>query len=707
MLKVRIGASLDSSVAAVFKQLPTLARQARAQVETELNKMGQSPYRDAPAHAKKDLDKVTQEVEKSVKNQTAAQEKGAKYAADMRTRYFLQEQRAGEKAAQATARAWESSLKNIARNSASTFAGIAKAGGHVAGSVARGYGVNLDLGGMISSNVGAREGAALLSRKGFQEGQEGVAGQKQDPAAIYKDMRAAADATAMSTEKVNDAMKQFVNNSGDLDTSRKIIADIGMIANSTGADFSLLANAAGAIDLKLDKTFGADQVGKIEAIKDAIRGLSAQGKLGAIDMEDLVRQVPKLLAVAGRFKGDRGQLIGEVGFLAQEAKKAGGAGTAAQAATAVAALPQDLKKKANRKALAAAGIDLFTDKSEQYMRDPVQLIREAVIKTKGSQAKLGDIFKGASVGRAVEGLRSTYTEAGGGAAGIKAMDDEIKQLGGAILSEATIRKDNADRLAEGTAKAQVFQNRLEDIAGSMADRVLPALEKAAPAILEIAVAGSKLAGFLSEHLGATLLAAVGASIAKAALGQAIGSMLKGILSGQGASGGGLGGAGPVGAAMGVGAAIGAGAVTQAQVATDNTVDRAGAKQDEIQQILADAKKAYKEKRISKEQLGSIQQLGVGATDTNQRVRDAENASSNPLRYLINRGSGILGSKGAGQANMDHNTGADKALEAINNQQLAVLRAISSGVLRVEVTNPKSIGAGAAPPTTNIGALGHH
>lgn len=689
MLKVRIGAALDSSVQAVFKQLPTLARQARAQVETELNKMGGSPYRDAPAHAKKDLDKVVS---------------ATKDAAGKGKDEFAKMGDAAEKAAKRAGAAWESAIKGAFRSSTHTFSGIAKAGLGVVGGMARGAGVNLDLGGLVVNALKSQDIASTLSRKGFQEGQGGIAGQKQDPGAILKDMRTAADATAHSTEAVGDAMLGFVNKSGDLDLARKMIGDIGMLANSTGADFKKLAEDAGVLALKMGDSFGGDQAKQIEFVNTALRDFSAQGKLGAIDMAELAAQLPKLAAAASQFKGDPQKLLQTVGFLAQESAKAGGSGSAAQAATAVAALPRDLAKKANRKAFANNKIDLFADKEETAFRDPLEIIKDSIFKTKGSRTGLGSMFQGSAVYRSVEGLRTTYNKAGGGAAGEAAVNEEIKKLGEAALSAATVQRDNAERMKESTAKAQLFNNRLEQIAGSLADRLLPQLEKAAPSLVRLAEAGASLAGFLSEHLGATIVAAAAASIGKAALGQAIGSILKGILSGGGASGGGLGAGGPIGAAMGVGAAIGAGAVTQAQVATDNTVDRAGAKQDEIQQILADAKKAYKEKRISKEQLGSIQQLGVGATDTNQRVRDAENASSNPLRYLINRGSGILGSKGAGQANRDHNTGADKALEAINSQQLAVLRAISSGVLRVEVVNPTGGAPGVAPGgRTNVGA----
>ena len=701
MLKVKVGAALDGSVQATFKALPILARQAAAQVRAELNKAIGSPFAAAPAAAKKDLDKVTAEVDKAGKKQAQIAEKNAKYVADIKTRYLLQEQRAGERAASAAEKAWKQSTDRMARSAASTYQAIRSGMSRVVGGVLQGAGVNFSLGGLVGNALSAQDTASKLSRKGFQEGQAGVAGQKQDPARILNDMRAAADATAHSTQEVGEAMMGFVNKSGDLDLARKMIGDIGMLANSTDADFRKLAEDAGVIALKMGDAFGGDQAKQINFVNAALRNFSAQGKLGAIDMEELASQLPKLAAAAGQFHGDPQQLLQTVGFLAQESAKAGGSGSAAQAATAVAALPRDLKKKANMKAFAAAGVDLFSDKGQTEFRDPLEVIKESIFKTKGSIPALGKMFQGSAVNRSVEGLRKVYTGAGGGAAGEKAVNEEIKKLGQAALSAATVQKDNADRLQESTAKAQLFQNRLEQIAGSMADRVLPALEKLAPMALQMVDSFGKVVAWAASNPGEAIMLAIVGSIGKAAIGEAIAKAMAGAMGGAGGLGGAAG-------ALGMTLAVAA-ATIMVTDAVFNMKDKAVENTQDVltkaQVDTSNANIANKHGGVTQEQLDALKAerdmlaKRVEAVDENKGSFEANGPLGSSLF------SGLVNYMGLGGKSLGAQEQTKNDAQHYQELKAAMMRvdATLAGGIIVKNMPKTGPGGGSAPPTTNTGA----
>lgn len=707
MADIRIGvsAAIDGTFAAVFGQIEGISSRARAKVSADAAAMGaaheaaasksasaaekaaakasaaqEKEYAKALTAAEKANAKIASSFEKAAQQEQRAAERSAqaRERADMRAfdarvrasqkaydaeerdieRVAAAKAKAEEKAASFAARQGRGGLAAGARDAVGTFGGMARGAGRLGMELAGAAGVKLDLGAQASAAMGAQETASLLSRKGFQEGQAGVAGQKQDPAAILKDMQAAADATAKSTNDVGDAMVQFVNKSGDLQGAREMMSSIGMLANSTGADFKKLAADAGVLDLKFGDAFGNDTRAKMLAINDVLRGLSAQGKLGAIDMQDMAAQLPKLVAVAGRFKGDRADLMKRVGFLAQEAGAEGGAGNAAQAVTAVRAIAAAFGKSARVKAFEAEGVQLFADKDHKTLNDPIRIIQASILKTGGDQVRLAKMFGSQQAITGFEGLRQTFVNAGGGQAGLDAMNKKFKDLGGATLSQAQVEKDNAERLKESTARAQLFNNALERSAGALAERVLPVLEKAAPSLLQFAESMAKAVAWAADNPGKLVVGAIIASIAKAAIGQVLAGALQKMVQGTGGPGGGPGGlGGKAGAALlGVtgGVAIGSAILSSAS-------EELGRSTEGMQSVQADTE-ALKQARgsvaagtMTKEDQVALLQATNEKQQLQQRVMDAENATSfvGAASDMLNHSTfGLLGTNAGSEARAD-------------------------------------------------------
>jgi hypothetical protein len=564
-IKINVSAAIDGTFAAVFGQIEGISSRARAKVSADAAAMGKAHVdaaAKASAAATKEAEKRAAEdsrisakmlatAEKTEQKKADAAERAAQKATDAANRKAAAveraaqreiaatdkaEQAAAEAARKANDRATKASSQRFATNAVRGTENTVRGAGRLGMEIAGAAGVKFDVASNVHAAIASEEMASKLSRKGFQEGQAGAAGQKQDPKAILGDMRTAADATGRSVGEMGEALEAYVNKSGNLAAGREALADLSAIANSTGADLNKLSADAGVLDLKFGDAFGDDKKAKALAINDVLRGLAAQGKLGAIDISELASQLPKLMSAAGQFKGDRANLMRQVGFLAQESAKAGGSGSAAQAATAVAGLPTAITKA--EKHFQAEGISVFADKGKTQLNDPMKIIEASLLATGGDKSRMTKLFRTSGVSRAVEGLRQTYTsaEAEKKGSGIAAVEKEYAELGGATLSAAQVQKDNAEKLTETSSKVQLFNNQLERIASTAAERVLPALERAAPSLVQFADSFASVVAWAAENPAEAIIGAIVANIAQAAIGEAIAGGLKNMLG----AGGGIG-----------------------------------------------------------------------------------------------------------------------------------------------------------------------
>ncbi len=683
MISIRVGAALDASVMATFRALPAIARQARERVDDELNKLGKSTgsvYRDAPAHARKDLAKV-EEVVKSTAQKTKAD--------------FAAMGSDAEKAAKKAAKAWEDSFKNVARNSVANMRGVAGIGAGVAGQFARGAGVNFDISSAIGKGVAAEKMATDITNSAFQPGAKGAAGARQDPRVLIDDVRKVAAETATDTNKALEGLQAFVGKTGDLDTGRRVLKDLAVLSRATGTELEHMVSAAADVSTAL-----GDTENKGEKINTVMRAIAGQGKLGAVEIKDLAARMARLATSAPQFEGTVEDNIQKMGALAQLARQRGGASSAIEATGAVTSFVNTLKTPARVKSFQAEGIDVF-DKKSGKMRDPFAIIRESIEKAGNDPVRLKKMFSNVKGAQGVEALAGIFREKGGGEAGMKAVDEELKKLTDAAMGQGEIAESFKRSMSTTEAKAVLFQNRLELIAASLADRVLPQLEKMAPAALQIIEAFAKLVGWAAENPGQAITLAIVGSIAKAALGNAVSSAISSLISsvaGRAAGAGvGAGGGNAIGGAMAVGAAIGTTVATVGQMKEAAAVDAAGGRQDEVQAILAKARAQRKAGAISKEDEIALQQQASVVTTTNQKIRDTE-MNTGVSGFLRNM-RGEISTKELGEATRDSK--ALPQLKAVNEAQLAALRALATSVLRVEVTNPQAIGGGGVTGRSDV------
>src|ERR1700760_4895637 len=103
-----------------------------------------------------------------------------------------------------------------------------------------------------------------------------------------------------------------------------------------------------------------------------------------------------------------------------------------------------------------------------------------------------------------------------------------------IEAAAKLKEDSPEM------RAQKFQNQLERIASSLAEKLLPVLERLAPEALKLAESLAKLTTWVASNPGEAIVLAITGSIVKAGIGVMIRETLIGALRsslGVGALGG--------------------------------------------------------------------------------------------------------------------------------------------------------------------------
>lgn len=360
----------------------------------------------------------------------------------------------------------------------------------------------------------------------------------------------------LKREDVQGGLRAFTGATGDMETALKLLPQLGEMARATGTDFHTLMDAAGGVGHVLDNV--TDSGEKAEIIMRTMRTGAGQGKAGSFELKDQAAVMSKIVAAAGKFDGKADDVIPELMAIAQSARSGGGAWNAASAATAVTALAGTFGKGARLEAFKAQGIDVFTDKSENTVRRPSEIIADAVDKTGGSIPKLTALFGSVMSLRAVNKMGTLYKEAEEG----KVVKDG-KKLGGkeAILDyyktmtkDAGMSKGDVSDAAErrmSTLDAQMAQQRekfdqavqekvipallalvpvIEDVSNRFVDinaEALPAFVDLIKTVADFAGANKELIRDIARHpIGAIMAAEVSKSLAQSLIGEGV----KGIIS---------------------------------------------------------------------------------------------------------------------------------------------------------------------------------
>lgn len=417
-------------------------------------------------------------------------------------------------------------VRSFASTATGVAAGVVKRGVGVAADIARGAGVNFDLGSGVKKRVDLEAQATALANAGYVEGEKGPQGIKQDPRAIMADIQRVGEQYGIAQADIGEALDKFVGKTGELATGRDMLDSFAKVMKATGANVEDVASAAGAISNKL-----GDIPDKANAINKVMLAIAGQGKVGAVEIKDLATQMEKLTSQASKFqtnaalKGvvgtDTGANIAMLGVLAQAARKTE-KGSAAQATQSAMAFIRDLTGQTAIKRIGAGTI--FADKSKTTLRDPQEIIKDIISKTKGDQSKLSYLMSNQNSRAVVNSFMDPYLKAYGAtkgsakekdAAGRAAVDDAFKALKNATLSPKAQDEAVAQAMDTTATKVEQFQQKLDRVVGDMADQVIPAFIKLAPVALNAASGLSRLAVWAAEHPMGALGGAAGAGLAKA------------------------------------------------------------------------------------------------------------------------------------------------------------------------------------------------
>jgi hypothetical protein len=542
---IRVGCAIDTSVEKTFGDIERRAVRAGKRVEQAMRPGRRRVLDDGFVQQA-----VAQEKRhtKAVEGESRQRQRAFRAEANARRAALRDEERAlrdsireHEKAERAKAKAAAASVREQARASreldrfatrtshrATRFfwpnaplASMARRAGH---DVMRGIGVDTTLSGQLQRVTGAESAAQKLSVLGYRPGEQGAAGQRQDPKKLADEARAAGEAFAMTTEEILAGQKVYADLLGNLEGARTITNDIAKIARSQGASFEDSMRVAGKLDSMYSNIpdYQNDQVKKNKAIIDQMRTLTYLAKVYSIPLETMADKIPVMTGVAGMFEGDVNQNLIELMTLMQLAEKGPGR-NAAEAATMAGNIGKNLPKRADAMK-EFAGVQLMNERGQ----------------TKGIQSLLLELFTKTEGGRTVKGKRysqvelmhkvfpnirqmggiqeslTAFIQAGGGEAGREAVRKQFAP-GKKATSAKQIDEDLALVLQTTEAKAAKFNQQLERIVATSAESLIPALEKLAPLALKGAEAMGRLVQLIAENPGKAIVGAIVASILRASL----------------------------------------------------------------------------------------------------------------------------------------------------------------------------------------------
>lgn len=390
------------------------------------------------------------------------------------------------------------------QNRAASLASIGAIGGGVVGvvgsaaafagrmalDVARDIGVETDIGQHIASASSLRKQARDLSNSAYMPGKEGAAGMRQDPAALQAEARGVAKQSGFSAISAMTALQKFTAKTGDLESGRAILADMAKFSRATGAELDDMVDAAGDISNAL-----GDAADKPRLMKDVMRAFIAQGKEGAVEIKDLAVQMAKLGGASSLISGDRSHSIATMGALTQMTRAKGGAVSATQAATSLGSFMATFSKQARVNAMENAGIKLR--EKDGLLRDPRSLIIDILKATGGDANKIGKMVADQGAQRVLRGWTATYNQAGGGDAGIKAVNQEFDILMKSVTQMAEIEDSYRAAMSEGEVKVQLVNNSLEEMAGKLNKDLGPSIARLVPDIERAAKAFANAIGYLT------------------------------------------------------------------------------------------------------------------------------------------------------------------------------------------------------------------
>ena len=542
-LNIKVGASIDRNMAVAYRDFIAQAKRATSAVDAEMKKSARAiqveQERSAKASAKaaeraeRDKERafartareaarwqkeMLRDADKAKKDELRAFEKAEKEKtklANREAKQRLAEQRQSDRQAERISREYhdavakhradvhkrEEALEKRVNGAATSVgrgllgigkAGVSKAVGIAAG-LARGHGVNFDVGSIVQKNASLETLATQISNSGYMAG-DARNGRRVGIRELMNDALDAGKATGTDANEVLEGLGSFVGLTGDLQTGREALNELLVLAKATGSEFSDMASAAANVSNALPES--ATKGREVYAVMQAIAG---QGKLGAVEIKDLASQMAKLAAGAGGFAGDRADTIRMLGVLAQEARSEGGAASASQAVNSVSSFVGTFDKAARNKAFDSFKVTTRDGAGKLLSSDTIikNALTAASSADHGGMAmfsrNMGKMFMDKEARKVTKGFETIYSDAGGGKKGLLAVDREFERIKAADLAKTEIQESFNRAMKTGQSQAEVFNQEMRKSTLAMQDALLPAIVALAPAATGLATKFSDIA----------------------------------------------------------------------------------------------------------------------------------------------------------------------------------------------------------------------
>jgi len=349
----------------------------------------------------------------------------------------------------------------------------------------------------VGNERSVRAQSAALANQAFKTTGESRTRQQLQAATLAK-ARPLGVESGFGAEKVIGSMQQFMAIAGSFRGAEDMAKFMTEISDASGADLGDVGRTAGQIFQSVNNQLSSIKdpqeryATALQKTQDIMKVVAGQAKEGSIEMADMAQNMGKLMSASGAFKGDVADLANTMGAVVQLAI-AGGASSPEEAMTALMRLSSDLATKGDTR-FAKAGVDVFTDKSKTAMRDPAEIIMQSISKTGGNMAKLNKMFGIRSI-KAVEPFRKAYVGAGGGKAGIAAMEEAFARFKKLAMDDEQIRKSAQFRRAQADKQFDIAMAKFSDAIGA---ELLPALTKLVPKFAEMIPAMAKAAKLFAE-----------------------------------------------------------------------------------------------------------------------------------------------------------------------------------------------------------------
>lgn len=716
-VRITVGAASDGSMRTVFKPLVEAAREAAGQVKAIFKGIGGGAdvAKDVPAAVAKAAAATEREAKRAAdaevreaKRAQDAKERAIEHVFQIKQRYLQQEERDASRSMEKQAAEQQKHAERTGYWSMRYMDRTMRAAGGFALNMAKSAGVDLDLGKMVGKSVEMGKSAQDLANASYQPGEKGANGQRVAASALIADAQKAGNTAALDPAKALEGMRNFVGTTGDLKTAREVIGDLGILSRATGTDFDDMVTAAGEVAAKL-----GDIPNKGNAVLAVMRGLAGQGKLGAVEIRNVAKEMANVGASAGAFTGKAEDNMIIIGAMMQEARQKGGAKTASVAANAVSSFTGYVQSTKGMKNLAAGGVQPWADKEHTKLLNPETIILGALMKSNGDMGKLAAMFRDKMSMRAVTGFARTYNEQGGTQEDkLNAVRKEFDRLKGAAMGKGEVSESFDLSMKTSEAQVQLFNNKLAEVGATIAAKLLPQLIALGPTIISGVEAFGKFVAWAVDNPGKAVAAALVASIARAQIDTVVRAGIENLLKG---GGGGGGVAGKVGGAAGIISLVGT-AVTVAAAAV--TIEQVG--ELVIDKLMKDSEKKddaerdkpfeeYEQNRRS-EQLKNgkaldaddAQKLAQEQVNLSGRVDAAKAVPTDTFSFLLEGTSRLITGEGGGASGFKserddaNNLSQLEARLAEVKAEMAKNSALLAGTLTVHVANQPGTGPAVSP-----------